>query len=270
MNLCIKLDFPSHMSDARMVQYLKDNGYTVEPITICSMAELNNDFDGADWHIRKDHVLLISQQFLKGEASWIVVYGDELMHNFQRAKLHPLEFINRPILTAYVVYHPKWNFPPSVADVIEKQYAIKPKRKKLAVVGSRTFDDKVRLYEILTKNYDRIKMIVSGGARGADTLAVEWATDFGIPYLVFPAAWRDPFTGAHDKGAGFRRNRYIVDNCDVVMAFWDGVSGGTAHTIKMAQEAGKPVRIIKFVAKPEPVSSTSTHDSPEPVGDFPI
>ena len=122
--------------------------------------------------------------------------------------------------------------------------------KRLAVVGSRDFDDKVKLYEVLTKNFPRIKLIVSGGARGADTLGVEWANDFGVPYLVFPAAWHDPFTGEYDKGAGFRRNRDIVEHCDVVMAFWDGISGGTKNTIDMAREAGLPVKIILFEKRP--------------------
>jgi predicted Rossmann fold nucleotide-binding protein DprA/Smf involved in DNA uptake len=118
--------------------------------------------------------------------------------------------------------------------------------KKLAVVGSRTFDDKQKLYEVLTKNRERIKLIVSGGAQGADTLATQWAADYGMPYLVFPALWRDPETLVFDKGAGFRRNRYIVEHSDVIMAFWDGKSNGTAHTIDMAKQAGKPVHIIYF------------------------
>ena len=119
-------------------------------------------------------------------------------------------------------------------------------KKRLAVVGSRTFNDKGKLYDVLTKNYDRIKLIISGGAKGADSLAVEWAIDYGIPYLVFPALWRDPFTGVQNKGAGFKRNVLIVEQADVVMAFWDGKSAGTAHTIEMAKQRNKPVRIIKF------------------------
>lgn len=125
-------------------------------------------------------------------------------------------------------------------------------KKKVAVVGSRNFADKRRLYDVMTKNFDRIKLVISGGARGADTLAVEWAADYGIPYLVFPALWRDPFTGVQNKGAGFKRNRQIVEQADVVVAFWDGKSAGTKHTIDMATEMGKPVRIIKFVVPPPP------------------
>lgn len=121
-------------------------------------------------------------------------------------------------------------------------------KKKLAVVGSRTFNDKHRLYEVLTRNKNRIKLVVSGGAKGADTLAVQWCTDYGIPYLVFPALWHDPETGEFDRGAGFKRNILIVREADVVMAFWDGVSGGTKNTIELAGQLNKPVKIISFTA----------------------
>jgi hypothetical protein len=150
------------------------------------------------------------------------------------------------------------------------------KGKKLAVVGGRNFDDKERLYKILTKNYDRIKMIISGGANGADTLAVEWAKDYGVPYLVFPAAWKNPFTGEHDKGAGFRRNRYIVEHCDVVIAFWDGESTGTKHTIDMATELKKPLKVYRFDSAPafDPLTEEKTVETPvaktpEPVAPVP-
>jgi len=136
-------------------------------------------------------------------------------------------------------------------------------KKRVAVVGSRTFADKAKLYEVLTKNFDRIRAIVSGGAKGADSLAVEWATDYGIPYLVFPALWRDPFTGVYNKGAGFRRNRQIVEHADVVVAFWDGESAGTAHTIEMARQLNKSLRIIKFsVPPPTVIDTVDLHPEP--------
>jgi hypothetical protein len=134
--------------------------------------------------------------------------------------------------------------------------------KRVAVIGSRTFDDKEKLYDVLTKNLDRIKVIVSGGAKGADSLAVEWASDFGIPYLVFPAMWRDPFTGAYYRGAGFKRNRYIIEHCDTVIAFWDGESQGTLHSIHMAEEMKKPIKIVDFKVK---VSAADLIAQPTPV-----
>jgi len=118
--------------------------------------------------------------------------------------------------------------------------------KKVAVIGSRSFSDREKLYSVLTKNKPKIKLIVSGGARGADTLATQWASDYGVPYLVFPALWRDPETLAFDRGAGFRRNRLIVEYADHVIAFWDGVSGGTQNSIDIAKELNKPVTIISF------------------------
>lgn len=130
-------------------------------------------------------------------------------------------------------------------------------KKKVAVIGSRSFEDKKLLYDALTKNYDRIKLIISGGARGADSLAVEWATDYGVPYLVFPALWHNPFTGEHDKGAGFRRNIQIIDQCDVVIAFWDGASRGTSHSLEIAKAKKKPVKIISFgMAGAEPAAAS--------------
>lgn len=124
-----------------------------------------------------------------------------------------------------------------------------PQGKSVAVIGSRTFDDKQMLYDFLTPRRDRIKMIISGGAKGADTLATVWAAEFGVPYLVFPALWHDPDTGILNKGAGFARNWHIIDSCDVVVSFYDGVSKGTAHSLDIAKQLGKPVKIITFTPK---------------------
>lgn len=134
-------------------------------------------------------------------------------------------------------------------------------KKKVAVIGSREFENKKRLYEVLTKNKDKIKLIISGGARGADSLATEWAADYGIPYLVFPAMWHDPETGEYNKGAGFKRNRSIVEQCDILFAFWDGKSKGTQHSLEMAKQLNKPVRIISFASQDEP--QDASQDTPK-------
>lgn len=110
---------------------------------------------------------------------------------------------------------------------------------KVAVVGSRTFGDKVLLSQEVGKLLP--SLIVSGGARGADSLAEEWALRFRIPTRIYPAEW-----DKYGRSAGFRRNRDIVDGCEVLLAFWDGESRGTAHSIKLAESAGKVVRVIKF------------------------
>ena len=77
---------------------------------------------------------------------------------------------------------------------------------------------------------------------------------------MFPALWYDPETGAFDRGAGFRRNRYIVEASDVVMAFWDGKSRGTENSMDIARELGKPLKIISFV--PEKVDKSEPKEDP--------
>lgn len=43
-----------------------------------------------------------------------------------------------------------------------------------------------------------------------------------------------------------KRNEYMVDNANVLLAVWDGTSGGTANCIKYAQEKGvEIVNILK-------------------------
>ena len=40
------------------------------------------------------------------------------------------------------------------------------------------------------------------------------------------------------------RNNYMVNECDVVIAVWNGRPSGTGNSVKMARNNGKKVRII--------------------------
>jgi len=104
---------------------------------------------------------------------------------------------------------------------------------KLAVVGSRDFDDYAYLTEML--KFHPCTEIISGGARGADKLAKQYAAENGIKYKEFPADWN-----AHPKAAGFIRNTKIANACDELVAFWDNISPGTKHTLMLVEKAGKP------------------------------
>ena len=105
---------------------------------------------------------------------------------------------------------------------------------KLAIVGSRDFNN----YEFLKKivDFHPCTQIISGGARGADTLARQYAIEHGIPFKEFFPDW-----DTHGKSAGFLRNEQIVQACDELVAFWDGKSRGAKHSITLAEDAGKPV-----------------------------
>lgn len=110
---------------------------------------------------------------------------------------------------------------------------------RVAIVGGRDFDHYELMFHLLDKM--EIDIIVSGGAPGADSLAERYANDMGIKTLIFKAEW-----DKYGKSAGFIRNKDIIDNCDSVVAFWDGSSKGTLSSINLAKKQRKEVKIIMF------------------------
>jgi len=110
---------------------------------------------------------------------------------------------------------------------------------KLAIVGSRTFEDYDQLKAEI--NPTNITEIVSGGAMGADTLAEKYAREFGIPITIFHADWKK-----FGPSAGPKRNTQIVEYCDAVIAFWDGSSSGTKDTISKTRRAKKPIKVVIY------------------------
>ena len=114
---------------------------------------------------------------------------------------------------------------------------------KLAIVGSRGITSR-RLLDNAMSEYDEpITEIVSGGARGVDTMAEDWAVDNDVDTVIFPADWE-----THGKSAGYKRNVQIVEYADAVLALWDGKSKGTKHTIDIARRRDKPVRVLEVIA----------------------
>lgn len=113
----------------------------------------------------------------------------------------------------------------------------------VAVVGSRSFTN----YELLKAKLDEIHAstpidcIVSGGARGADQLGERWAKENGVDTKIFYPEWKK-----FGRAAGPIRNKDIVDNAVLVLAFWNGTSTGTLSTIKLTEKAGKNLIIVGF------------------------
>ena len=106
---------------------------------------------------------------------------------------------------------------------------------KVAVIGSRSITS-YPLDEVIPADTEEI---ISGGARGIDTLAREYAQAHGIPCTEIR-----PDYARYGKGAPLRRNLEIIEKADLVIALWDGKSTGTAHTIRKCREIGKPVVIF--------------------------
>lgn len=124
---------------------------------------------------------------------------------------------------------------------------------RVAIVGSRGWQDPEAVIRYVW-NLPFGSVVVSGTEWdpkkrdrpvGVDEVAIQAAKDFGFRYKVHPADWK-----RLGKRAGFARNVLIVEDAGRVVAFWDGKSRGTAHTIALAQERGLPVEIIRPGVEP--------------------
>ena len=127
---------------------------------------------------------------------------------------------------------------------------------KVVISGSRTITD-IKLIEmsVAESGFD-VSEVISGGAKGVDTLAVEWAVKNDIPVEVFEAAWdfldhpdalikTSSWGKKYDARAGLRRNELIAVHSDALIAIWDGKSKGTKHMIKMARKRDLPIFIYR-------------------------
>jgi hypothetical protein len=108
---------------------------------------------------------------------------------------------------------------------------------RLLVCGGRDFNDRSAVFTILDRVHSKrpITCVIHGAARGADSLAGEWARSRGIQEWAFPADW-----AKHGRQAGPIRNEDMLrTNPDGVLAFPGGA--GTAHMVLIAKRAGVTV-----------------------------
>ncbi len=109
---------------------------------------------------------------------------------------------------------------------------------RVIVCGGRDYLDKPRVFAVLDKLHSEagIDLIIQGGARGADSLASDWASTNGVPQDQYDADW-DGYGGF----AGPKRNKAMLDegNPDLVIAFPG--NAGTRNMIRQARKAGVEV-----------------------------
>jgi len=112
---------------------------------------------------------------------------------------------------------------------------------KIAVVGSREFKDLFFIEDILDGLFEHDNQLITGGAKGVDKYAENFVKTLHFyeyePIILLPD-W-----DKYGKKAGFLRNQQIVNQADIIIAFWDGKSKGTKHSIDLAIKANKPIDI---------------------------
>lgn len=116
---------------------------------------------------------------------------------------------------------------------------------KVIVAGGRDFNN----YKLLEYKLDALLInkekseivIISGMAKGADSLALIYAEKNNLKVEKYAADWDQ-----YGKSAGYKRNQQMADNANALIAFWDGQSRGTKHMIDIATKAKLQVRVISY------------------------
>jgi len=114
----------------------------------------------------------------------------------------------------------------------------------LIVAGGRNFSDYVLAYEQIhqcVQSIDDEVAIVSGGAKGADTMGEAYALLYDLPLIRYLAKW-----GEHGRAAGPIRNSEMAEIGTDLLAFWDGQSRGTKDMITKAKSKGMAVTIVYY------------------------
>jgi hypothetical protein len=134
-----------------------------------------------------------------------------------------------------------------------------PDKMKVAIIGSRTYENRLKIKEMIYKLKiafgDKLE-IVSGGAKdGADRYAKKYSLELGVDYKEFNPAHtnKNLYSAMPENYYGkpyhvsqlFHRNSLIVQYSDKIIAFRsEGSSGGTDHVISESIKYKKPYVII--------------------------
>lgn len=109
---------------------------------------------------------------------------------------------------------------------------------KILVCGGRNYEKYAEFNSIMKMVQDKVdvSMIIQGGAKGADHLALEWADKKVIPCLNVPADW-----DKYGKSAGFKRNAKMLEyEPDMIVAF----TGGVGTKMMMALGISNNVKVV--------------------------
>lgn len=144
------------------------------------------------------------------------------------------------------------------------QPALEAPTKRLVVLvsGSRDWADPVVIELALQMFSNHRSVTVMHGAcpTGADEMADRAARNLGFKVDRHPARWKRP-DGSLDKGAGFARNKRMVDkHPDVGLFFIRNNSRGATHCLTLAQRAGVDCEVWRV--NDEPSSEPERKEEP--------
>lgn len=109
-------------------------------------------------------------------------------------------------------------------------------KRRLLIAGSRGIDN-IDISEYIP---DDVDLIISGGAKGVDTLAEQYADKHRISKIILR-----PDYAHFGRNAPLMRNMEMINISTDVLIFWDGKSRGTKYTIDCAKEGNKLLKIVR-------------------------
>ena len=133
---------------------------------------------------------------------------------------------------------------------------------RIIIAGGRDFNDygvlEKSVLKIITAKVNEMGQsqipkdkitIISGTAKGADSLGENFAKKFGLKLECYPADW-----DLYKKRAGYIRNEQMAKEASkdpenyipMLIAFWDNTSKGTGHMIDLARKHKCEVYIINY------------------------
>jgi hypothetical protein len=86
-----------------------------------------------------------------------------------------------------------------------------------------------------------VESIISGNAYGPDKVAIKWANR---PQHMVGISIHWPLWKKYGKSAGIIRDKEMVEECDMCIGFWDGVSKGTKFTLDYAKKKGRKTYVV--------------------------
>ena len=106
---------------------------------------------------------------------------------------------------------------------------------KVMVVGSRNIES----FDISEYIPADAELIISGGAKGMDSIAEKYADQHRVSKLILRPNYK-----VYGKAAPIKRNECMVDLADYVLIVWDGASRGTMHTLNYVKKKNKQYQLI--------------------------